>query len=63
MFQALRGPLSVWGRLLLYTIEYGECPPLLAIHLLLELVGGEGHGVNRISVTASSGSHTIHPNG
>ena len=63
MFQALRGPLSVWGRLLLHTIEYVECPPLLAVHLLLELVGGEGHGANRSTVTASSGSQAIHPNG
>jgi hypothetical protein len=63
MFQALRGPLSGWGRLLLYTIEYAECPPLLAIHLVLAVVGGEGHGANQSTVTASSGSHTIHLNG
>jgi hypothetical protein len=63
MFQALRGPWLAWGRLLLHTIEYAECPPLLAIHLMLNLVGGEGHGVNRSTVTASSGSHAIRPNG
>ena len=37
MFQALRGPLTVGGRLLLSTIFYCECPQVLAIRLALDL--------------------------
>jgi hypothetical protein len=51
MFQALRGPLTVGGRLLLSTIFYCECPQLLAIRLALDLadlfVRGESHGVKQ----------------
>jgi hypothetical protein len=49
VFEALRSPLTIGASLLLRTICYAECPPLLAIHLLLDLAvhvaRGEGDGV------------------
>jgi hypothetical protein len=50
MFEALRGPLQVGGRLLLYAIVCGECPQLLALRLIFDLarhaVRDEGRGVS-----------------
>jgi hypothetical protein len=49
MFETFRGPLALGSKLLLRTILYAECPPLLAIHVLLDLAGhvarGEVQGV------------------
>lgn len=65
MFEALRSPLTIGASLLLRTICYAECPPLLASHLLANGVGAMSLGTllhKRVTAHAEEHESLAHAN-